>query len=75
MSEDYAKIREVVLSFLRPFSFAELYFELDKIGISNRSLTIRVMDDLFEEGLVRYIQSDLLEEAYLSPGLLFEVVW
>lgn len=62
MSEERT-ICQVILQFERPFKISQLYEALAKKGIYNKVLILKVLNQLYENGLVEYsdVVNDIVE--------------
>lgn len=49
-----AIIRQSILTMERPFYLSELFKTLEKYGITNRQLILKVLEELCESGTIKY---------------------
>lgn len=72
MSED-RKIRKAIQGMTIPFCISDLLYRLKEKGLQNKGLILRVLDDMYDEGLVRYdhiatcLDGEKLYAFYIMP--------
>lgn len=64
MSTNRKEIRKAILAQSKPFCTQDLICRLQKEGITNKRMILDVLDELFDEGLVKYdkVSTDSKEE-------------
>lgn len=64
MSTNRKEIRKAILAQSKPFCTQDLICRLQKKGITNKRIILDVLDELFDEGLVKYgkVPTDSKEE-------------
>jgi hypothetical protein len=70
MANDVGFIRKAILEMDKPFCLIDLYRRLEKIGVTDRGLILRVLDELYEEGLIEY---DKIEQTVDEPVWGFKI--
>ena len=49
-----AQIRFSIMKMEKPFCISDLFYRLERNGITDRELIIQVLDELYDEGLIDY---------------------
>lgn len=49
-------IRQFILEMDTPFCLSDLFVRLRKKGVSDRELTLQVLDELYDDGLIEYVK-------------------
>lgn len=52
--ENVRNIRREILAMDKPFCLTDLYSRLERKGITDRGLILRILDELYDEGLIEY---------------------
>lgn len=52
------KIRHAILSMEKPFCISDLFSRMAQYGIEDRKLILQVLDELYDEGVIKYQKNE-----------------
>lgn len=67
-------IRKAIIEMEKPFCVADLLSRLKKQGIENKGLILEILNEMFDEGLIKYEKiTGRVDEVFPNGGWAFKI--